>query len=92
MPRIQVAKVPREPEREDSPLTLLARLCYFYPQYTLSAARRLPYKRVMLLLKVARQEKAIEYWNLVQIESAPYTNKRKGLTELSSEYKKMGTN
>ena len=52
---------------------LLAKLCYFYPQYTLTHARKLPYRDVMLLLKTAERERATQYYNLTQIAAAPHT-------------------
>jgi len=86
MARIEVAKVPA---REISARSILAKLCYFYPQYTLAQAKRLPYKDVMLLIKTAQREKAAEYYNLTQIAAAPQTDKGKGIAKLSEQYKRL---
>lgn len=83
---IPVAKVPR---KKVNALELLAELCYYYPQYSLAAARRLPAKDVMLLLRVARRKKAEEYFNLTQIAAAPHTRKGSGVAKLSKRYSKV---
>ena len=76
-----------DPEREAE--ILHARLCYYYPQYTLYEARRLPDKDVRLLLQTAEREKAKHYLYLTQIASAPYTDKYSGFARLSEEFKKI---
>lgn len=85
MARIEVAKLP---QKKVNARRLLAELCYHYPQYSLAAARRLPAKDVMLLLKTAKQLKAAEYHNLTQIAAAPHTKKGAGVKRLSSKYLK----
>jgi len=70
-------------------LDILARLCYYFPQYKLSEARALPFKHVCTLLKTANKEKARDYINLVQISAAPHTKKGAGVKKLVSEYKKV---
>lgn len=71
MARIEVAKVPIQEPSGDEALTMLATLCYYYPQYTFSEARQLPYKRVALLLKEVKKQKAIEwYWQTLIAASA----------------------
>jgi hypothetical protein len=83
---IPVASIPR---KKVNARELLAELCFYYPQYTLAAARRLPAKDVMLLLKMARKKKAEEYFNLTQIAAAPHTKKGSGVKRLSSRYAKV---
>lgn len=80
-------KVAALPKKKVEPLALLAELCYYYPQYTLAAARRLPAKHVMLLLKTARRLKAVDYFQLTQIAAAPHTKEGKGVKKLSSQYR-----
>lgn len=67
---------------------LLAQLCYHYPQYTLYAASKLSYRQVQLLLRVAKQQQAIQMYNLTQIAAAPHTKKGSGVTKLSDHFKK----
>lgn len=68
---------------------LLAQVCYYYPQYTLKEAQKLPYRDVKLLLNVAMKMKAMEYYNLTQISAAPHTKGGKGVTKLSEHFKKV---
>jgi hypothetical protein len=67
---------------------LLAELCYYYPQYSLAAARRLPAKDVMLLLNTARKKDAERYYNFTQIAAAPHTKKGSGVKSLSKRYRR----
>lgn len=83
---IQVASVPK---KKVNARELLAELCFYYPQYTLAAARRLPARDVMLLLRTARKKKAEEYFNLTQIAAAPQTKNGRGVKKLSSRYSKI---
>lgn len=82
---IQVARVPTKRKRRS--LDLLAELCYLYPQYQLSVARRLPYRRVNLLIRVARKQKALEHHTLTQIAFAPHTKKAKAVEMLLKHFK-----
>lgn len=65
---------------------LLAQLCFYYPQYTLQQARRLPYKHVIILLEEAKRMKAREYLELTQIAAAPHTKKGEGYKQLLKRY------
>jgi hypothetical protein len=82
---IPVVPIPR---KKVNARELLAELCFYYPQYTLAAARRLPAKDVMMLLKTANKMKAREYHNLTQIAAAPHTKKGEGVRKLSSRYQR----
>lgn len=68
---------------------LLAQLCFLYPQYTLNEARRLPYKDVQLLLRVAQKQQAAQLYNLTQVVAAPHTKKGEGVRKLSEHFKKI---
>lgn len=82
---IEVAKVPK---KKVDVRDLLAELCWYYPQYTLAIANKLPAKDVKLLLKMAQRKEAEKYYNLVQIASAPHTRGGQGVKKLSEAYKK----
>lgn len=86
MATIQVAAVPR---KKVNARRLLAELCYYYPQYTLAAARRLPARDVMLLLKMAHRKDAERYLNETQIAAAPHTKKGTGVKRLTGKYTKV---
>jgi hypothetical protein len=68
---------------------LLAQLCFLFPQYTLNEARRLPYKDVQLLLRVAQKQQATQLYNLTQVVAAPHTKKGEGVKKLSEHFKKI---
>jgi hypothetical protein len=85
--RIEVAKAPAP--KSASPMRLLATLCYFYPQYTLAAARRLPYKHVTLLLSEAQRQEAARNHSLTQIVSAPHTKDGQAVQELLTHYRSL---
>lgn len=83
---ISVAPIPK---KSVNARRLLARLCYYYPQYTLADARKLAARDVALLLDAVHQETAINYLNLTQIAAAPHTKKGSGVTKLISKYKQV---
>lgn len=86
--RIKVQQVKTKSQRLNTE-ELLAQVCYHYPQYTLNDAAKLSYRRITLLLKVAQQQKAIEYYNLTQIAAAPHTKKGEGVKKLTEHFKKI---
>lgn len=87
MATIKVASV-TAPVKKINARALLAELCFYYPQYTLAAARRLPAKDVMLLLNTARKKDGEKYYNLTQIAAAPHTKKGSGVKSLSDRYRR----
>lgn len=89
MARIQVAKVPKSETSRDEVLEMLASFCYHYPAYTFAQARKMPAKRVAMMLKVAQREQAKMYYNLTQIAAAPHTKKGAGVKKLADGFKGM---
>lgn len=79
---IEVAKVPKKQPTGDEALRMLASLCYYYPQYTLADARKLPYKRVVLLLKEATRQNAINWHWQTLIAASAQTPKGRGTKNL----------
>jgi hypothetical protein len=88
---LKVIQVQRAPSVEVSTswVELLTTLCYYYPQYTLAHARRLPHKYVIALLKTARRMEAQKYHNLTQIAAAPHTKNGEGVKTLISHFEEM---
>jgi len=86
MAEIRVQKIP-SPSRDLSKRELYATVCYFYPQYTLKDAAKLPARDVQLLLKVAMRQQSATYLNLTQIAAAPHTEKGEGVKNLIDLYK-----
>lgn len=67
---------------------ILARFCYLYPSYTFIEAKKLPYNRVLKMIKVARKEQAYEWYNLLRIAMAPH-GKKGSASNIIREYKKI---
>lgn len=86
---IKVAKPVKAQGQKSNALRLLATLCYFYPQYTLAEARKLPHKRVVLLVNTAQRMEATKMYNLTQIASAPHSKNGKGVKKLLDHFKKL---
>lgn len=82
---VQVAKAAREKKKRA--LEVIAELCLTYPQYKFHEARKLPYKRVAIMLRVAHREKALQYHTLTQIAYAPHTQKAKAVEVLLKHFK-----
>ena len=78
----------RVPKKEISSEDLLALFCLYFPQYKFHEARKMPYKRVIQMLKVARKEEAKRFLELTQIVAAPHTKRGKGVKQLLDHYKK----
>lgn len=89
MPVIKVAKPPKPESKESDVLEMLAALCYHYPQYKFSEARKLPFKRVKLLLRVARRIEASKMLALTNIVAAPHTKKGAGVKKMQQHFKKL---
>lgn len=83
----RTVKVASIPKKKIKPIELLGMFCYYYPQYTLAQARKLPYKTVKQLLDIAHQQKAIEYMHMVYIGSA--VRSKDGGKSLLKQYKRM---
>lgn len=86
--RIKMQSVVKATRKKFVAEELYAQVCYHYPQYTMNDAAKLSYHRIKLLLKVAAQQKAVEYYNLTQIAAAPHTKKGEGVKKLSEHFKK----
>lgn len=69
MARISVKQI-EQPLEEFSAAQTLAKLCYYYPQYTIETARPLPFRQVKLLLRQAKNERYINYIRELEIASA----------------------
>ncbi len=82
---IEVAQVPKK--RVDH-RALLAEICWYYPQYSLAVASKLPFRDVKLLLKTAHRKEAANYYHLTQIAAAPHTKQALGVKTLSTRYQK----
>lgn len=84
MARIKAQKIPK---KETSTEDILALFCYKFPQYTYSHARKLPFKRIVQMLKVAEKADARLMYTLLRAIAGPHTKKGSGLQSLASELK-----
>ncbi len=84
---IKAQKIPRKQhEIED----IIAKFCYYYPQYTYHYAYKyLPLKRIEKMLNVARKEQALMLYNITRAIAAPHTKKGSGVRSLLDEFKKI---
>lgn len=65
-----------------------ARVCYYYPQYTLKEVSKLPARDLTLLLKIAEEIENSHFFTLTQIVAAPHTKNGKGVKQLSEYFRK----
>ena len=86
---MKIAKAQKIPVKNAEPTVeeLLARFCYYYQQYTYKQAENLPYKRVVQMLKVARQEQAKEWYNLARAYAS--SQSKDGFKNYMSELKEI---
>lgn len=87
MATVSAQKVPKRQPTESDLLDGIALFCYKFPQYTFAQARRLPYKRVAHLLRIAKKEDARKMVELVKAIAAPHTKKGKSVQEMIQYYK-----
>lgn len=87
MPVLKAQKIPK---KQLSSGYILARFCYYFPQYTFEQARRLPYKRVGQLLKAVDREYARKMIDLLNIVASPHTkNPKEAIGNLRDIFEQM---
>lgn len=80
MVTVSLQKVPK---KKEDPLDIIFAFCYHFPQYKFSEARKLPYKRISQMLRVARIEHSKKMLDLLRVVSAPHA---KGGVRKANEY------
>jgi hypothetical protein len=85
MVTVQAQKLPTVQVSNDD---IIAQVCYHYPQYTFTQAKKLPHRRIMQLLRVARAEQAREWYNQCMIAASPH-GKKNSVKDLVKQYKNM---
>jgi hypothetical protein len=68
---------------------LAARVCFYYPCYTLAEARRLPARDCNLLLDTAIKIEASKNFEMTQITAAPQTKNGSGVKKLMNHYREL---
>ncbi len=86
---MKTIKAQRFPRKQVKPKDTLYKFCFYFPQYKYSEARKLPFKHVVGMLKVAQRERAMNMLDLVQIAAAPHTKKGSAVKKLISHYKDL---
>lgn len=81
---IRVQKVPKKTESAED---LICRFCFYFPRYSYQEARQLPHKRIVKMLKIAREEKARFLHDLTESIAAPHTKKGKGVNKMLKYFK-----
>lgn len=86
MPIFKAQKIPKKTESSESKLM---RFCYYFPCYSFAQAKKMPFSRILKMLRVAEIERAINYAYLTRISVAPYTKGGKEATKLLEEFKNI---
>ncbi len=73
MPVIKAQKIPSP--KAENPLDTVARLCFYYPQYTFKEARELPFPVVKRLIRIAINEQIKEKINMANVLWPAYQTK-----------------
>ncbi len=84
---IKAIRAQKIPPRKISVEDVLATFCYKYPQYTFAQAEKLPYKRIVQMLKISRRLDAEKMLELINIVVAPHTKKGQGVKNIVEYYK-----
>lgn len=83
MPTIKVQKIPR---KKADPDELIITFCYYFPQYTYWQAKKIPFVRIIKMLKVVKKEQALKYRTLTRIASANHTKNGSFFKTLIEEF------
>lgn len=67
-----VVRVKKVPRKKENPEDIIATFCYYFPQYKYHEAKKLPYRRIKQMLRVAKKETARQNYYLTRIISAPH--------------------
>lgn len=87
---VKPVETPVEDNDSDADVVdLITRVCYYYPQYTLDTAQQLTNAEANALLLQAEKQRAIDYYNLTLISTAPHTKKGKLVDTLLNQYKEI---
>jgi hypothetical protein len=68
---------------------IYAKVCYYYPRYSLKEVEALPARDVRLLLKTAQEEQASYLHNMTLIVQAPHSKKQSNVKKLLEHFKKL---
>lgn len=86
MAEIKVQKVPKKVESEED---ILSRFCCYFPAYKFQEARRLPFRRVLMMMKMYKKHHAEKMLDLLEIAVAPHTKNGSGVRSAAKKFKDM---
>lgn len=90
MATIKAKTVPKKESTSSSSVEYtLARFCYHFQQYQYHEAKKIPHKRIKLMLKIAEKEEAIKMFNILQIIASQHTKKLSGIKKLTKYYQSI---
>lgn len=81
MPRFKAQQFPKTPPKEKKLEELYASFCYHYPAYTFARARKVPYVRMISMLKQARREHAQKMVDLIQAIGFATSSKKGAISD-----------
>jgi len=87
VPVIKAQPVPKSKNSSSSVEDTLALFCFYFPQYTYAQSKRMPYKRVARMLRIAERERARFLYDLTNIAAAPHTHKGQGVKKMLNYFK-----
>lgn len=82
-----VFKAQKIPKKEIKVDDILGRFCFYYQQYTYSQARKLPYKRIIQLLRVVEREHAKKMIDITRAIASPHGTNKNAANDLLKEFK-----
>lgn len=81
-----VIKVQKIPKKKIKAEDVLSTFCYHFPQYKYHEAKKLPYKRILQMLRVAKKEHTKKMLDLLSIISAPHSKNGSQVKKLSDHF------
>lgn len=87
---IKVKKVPKQEHKIDVD-DILARFCYYYPQYTFKQAKQMPAIRIRKMLKSARAEHRANMYQFLYelVQTIPVANSKEHYNKMISRYEDL---
>lgn len=89
---IKVKKVPKT-ERKIDIDDILARFCYYFPQYTFKQAQKMPAMRIRKMLKSARAEHRANMYEFLfeLVQTIPVMNSQEHYNKMLNKYEDLIT-
>lgn len=89
MTKIKAKPIPGRKVKAKSNRDIYALICFYYPQYKLKEAQKLPARDISLLFKTIKEVEATRMFNLTQIIGAQFTKNYDGIKKLTRYYERI---